>query len=165
MQEDDASFKKALQRAFRLLSQRSRSREELRAKLHEKGFPGEVIDRVFVRLAELNYLDDESFAMDRARHLASARLNGNRKIEADLRQKGVPADIIHRAIVSAREEFSESQGLKRLIEKKLKMKNISRLDRKEKRSIFQSLAGKGYSLPSILEAFGESEEEFIHDGE
>jgi hypothetical protein len=86
---DDPEYEKGLQKAYRLLAVRARSERELRTRLKEKMFDGQVIDRVIARLYELNYLDDEAFARQWARRLAVDKLSGNRRIELSLLEKGV----------------------------------------------------------------------------
>jgi regulatory protein len=87
--EEDRTFEKAKQKAFRLLSVRGRSVKELRSRLKEKGFEESVVGKVITRLTELEYLDDEFFAREFTRDLAVNKLYGNRRIEVSLLGKGI----------------------------------------------------------------------------
>jgi regulatory protein len=161
---EDPTLEKAKQKAFRLLSVRGRSTQELRLKLKERGFAEPVVEKVIVRLLELNYLDDKSFAEQWARNLAVNRLYGNRRIEMSLLEKGIGRKLIERSIVFVREERSEKEAINILIEKKVRDKKISEINEKEKRRLVQNLRGRGFPPGLIFEALGRTEEEFINDG-
>jgi regulatory protein len=161
---EDPTLEKAKQKAFRLLSVRGRSTQELRLKLKERGFAEPVIEKVIVRLLELNYLDDKSFAEQWARNLGVNRLYGNRRIEMSLLEKGIASKLIERSIVLVREERSEKDAITIFIKKKLRDKKISEINEKEKRRLIQNLRGRGFPAGLIFEALGRTEEEFINDG-
>ena len=80
--------------AARYLSTRPRTRWELERRLRRAGAEDAVVERTVERLAKLGYVDDRAFvrwwAEQRDRH--SPR--GRRMVEAELRQHGVPRDII-----------------------------------------------------------------------
>ncbi len=162
---EDRLFEKARQKAYRLLSLRGRSREELRLKLKERGFEEPVVAKVLSRLSEQRYLDDEVFARDWARRLAVNRHYGNRRIEASLREKGISAGIIREALAEVRRELPEREALRALLEKKLKGKKRRSLDGKEKRRLAQSLMSKGFPAGLILEALENTEEESMDERE
>jgi regulatory protein len=161
--EDHLQYKRARERALRLLALRGRSRAELRKKLVERDFASPVIERVLENLGELGYLDDEAFAVNRARHLAVNRLYGDRKIEEQLREKGVAREAAKAAIREVREEFPEMEGIARSATKKLQGRGIDGLSKKERLALARLLQGKGYHLGLILDYLGKYEEGIIHD--
>lgn len=89
--------------AARFLATRPRTRWEIERRLRRAGTEESEIVAALDRLGELGYLDDAAFARwwgeQRDRH--SPR--GRRMIEAELRQRGVPREIIE----SYREEHAE----------------------------------------------------------
>ncbi len=88
----------AKQKAYRLLSLRPHAEKELGKKLREKGFSAAVVKEALEKLRELNYLNDASFAVQRARDLAVNKLWGDKKIFVNLREKGVEAELIPAAV-------------------------------------------------------------------
>jgi len=163
MMEEDPLHEKAKQRAFRLLAVRARSEKELRTKLKERGYDESVVGDVTARLRELKYLDDESFAREWARNLAVNRLLGNRRIEASLREKGIPRELIEQVITEVREELSEHKALIALFRKKGNKITIKMGDR-EKSRLARSLIGKGFS-PDLVFDILRSKEGFVDEGE
>ena len=161
--EEHLQYKRARERALRLLALRGRSRAELRKKLAEREFTKSVIDRVLENLVELGYLDDEAFAVNRARHLAVNRLYGNRRIEEQLREKGVSREATGAAIREVREEFPELEGIARSAARKLQSRSIDGLSKKERLSLARTLQGKGYHLGLILDYLGKYEEGTLYD--
>jgi regulatory protein len=152
--EENLLHEKAKQRAFRLLAIRARSERELRTKLKEKGYDESVVGDVTARLRELRYLDDESFAKSWTRNLAVNRLWGNIRIEASLRDKGIPRELIELVIREVREELSEQKALRALIKKK--EKNLTmKMDDSDKRRLARSLMGKGFPLDLIFDVLNE----------
>ena len=161
--EDQLQFKRARERALRLLALRARSRAELQKKLAEREFTKSAIDRVLENLGELGYLDDEAFAVNRARHLAVNRLYGNRKIEEQLREKGIDREAAQAAIREVREEFPELEGIARSATKKLQGRSIGGLNKKERLALARTLQAKGYHLGLILDYLGKYEEGIVND--
>ena len=84
----------ALEIAIRFLGTRPRTRWELERRLRRAGTDDVTVEATVERLAELGYLDDAAFARwwgeQRDRH----RPRGRRMIEAELRQHGVPHEVI-----------------------------------------------------------------------
>jgi regulatory protein len=151
MTEADEAFGKALHKAYRFLALRARSERELRDKLLEKGFAESVINKVITKLADLKYLDDNSFAGQWARNLAVNKLYGNRRIKLSLREKGIPQAAIDQAIEEARMELSERVAVEKLIQKKTGRRKSVDMDIREKHRLYQWLVGKGFPVDLIYE--------------
>jgi regulatory protein len=103
----------ALEIALRFLGSRPRTRWELERRLRRAGAGDEVIVATLERLSAMGYLDDAAFARwwadQRDRHAP----RGRRMIEGELRQRGVPRDVIeaHRESDPAAERPPEDEGL------------------------------------------------------
>jgi regulatory protein len=80
--------------ALRFLGSRPRTRWELERRLRRGGVVDAVLARTLERLSAMGYLDDAAFARwwseQRDRHAP----RGRRMLEAELRQRGVPAEVI-----------------------------------------------------------------------
>jgi len=168
--EDTGLYEKALKKAFRLLAIRSRSTQELRAKLLERDFGKDVTQRVIKRLSEVGYLDDAAFARGWARYCAVNRLWGDRRIVLSLKEKGISGPLITEAIEHARGEITEVKAVEKVIEKKYGKKRVSELDSetlvfKEKRRIVQNLRGRGFPPQIIFDVLGKPKEECADEGQ
>jgi regulatory protein len=103
----------AMEIAVGYLGTRPRTRWETERRLRRAGTPEAVIDETVERLGELGYLDDAAFARwwgeQRDRHAP----RGVRMIEAELRQHGVPRDVIeaYRAEHRAPERRPEDEAV------------------------------------------------------
>ena len=104
---------RALEIAVGFLGTRPRTRWELERRLRRAGADEAVIASATERLAELGYLDDAAFARwwgeQRDRHAP----RGRRLLEAELRQRGVPRDVIeaYREVHAAPDRVPEDEGL------------------------------------------------------
>jgi regulatory protein len=99
--------------AVRFLARRAHSREELRRKLIRKGTPDEV-KPVLLRLEELGYLNDQEFAWIKARSQRKSKHWGNRRIQLDLKSRGLDAKIIEFALSRLEAELPEVDSLHQL---------------------------------------------------
>lgn len=87
-------YHKAYDRVLRLLGRRARSTLEVRRYLQRKETPEPVIERVVARLKDADVLDDSNFARQWIESRCRQRPRGERALFAELREKGVSADII-----------------------------------------------------------------------
>lgn len=159
---DQLDLPQALQKAYRFLSLRPRSVHETEKKLREKGFSCAVIKEALEKLHELKYLDDASFASRWAHNLAVNKLYGNRRIAASLKEKGVAAHLLDRAIEEVRREMPEEEAVDLFIGKKTAGEKINLQDIKAKKRIFQNLLGRGFPASLILNQLGKIPEEDFH---
>ena len=159
---DHQDLPHALQKSYRLLALRAHSVHEIEKKLESRGFPPSVIKEALEKLRELKYLDDDSFAFQWARNLAVNRLYGNRKIIASLKEKGLAAHLIGKALEEVRREIPEEEAISFLIKKKIAGKKINLQETKEKKRIFQNLLGKGFTAGLILNKLGKIPEDDFH---
>ena len=80
--------------AVRFLGTRPRTRHELAQRLRRSNVPDPVAEATLERLAELGYVDDAAFARWWAEQRDRHAPRGRRRLEAELRQHGVPRDVI-----------------------------------------------------------------------
>ncbi|MEO5618351.1 MAG: regulatory protein RecX, partial [Candidatus Eisenbacteria bacterium] len=92
--------------ALKLLDLQRRTRRDLTRRLRDKGHDAAEIETVLDRLAELKLIDDVEYARAFIAGRWGRRAAGWRKIEMDLRGRGVSADDI----AAGRERFVAEQG-------------------------------------------------------
>lgn len=101
----------AFEIAGRYLASRPRSRWEVERRLKRAGAAEDVIAATLSRLEQLSFVDDLAFARwwieQRDRHAP----RGRRLVEAELRQHGVPPDVI----AAMREEPAEPRATDELL--------------------------------------------------
>jgi regulatory protein len=100
-----------LEIALRFLGTRPRTRWELERRLRAAGAGDDVLDAVLGRLAELGYLDDDAFARYWAEQRDRHAPRGRRLVDAELRQRGVPRDVIERLRSEPTERLPEDKAL------------------------------------------------------
>src|SRR2546428_2447343 len=96
----------AREAALKLLERTRRTRSDLARRLREKGYASAVIEPVLTRLAEVGLVDDVEYARAFLEARARRRTAGRRRLEQDLRARGISADDI--AAARARLEERES---------------------------------------------------------
>ncbi len=97
-------FQRCLNAAFRLLSYRPRSQAELRQRLQQRGFDGDNVAAVLARLKERGLVDDLAFAQFWKDNRQSFRPRSQWLTRLELRQKGVPEEIIDRVAAQVDDE-------------------------------------------------------------
>lgn len=157
--EEEREFARGEAKAFRLLTLRAHSEQELRAKLHAGGLADAVVERVVGRCRELGYLNDEAFARQRARMLAIGRLAGDRRIALDLRERGIDAELSAQVIAEVRGELGEEEAAKRLLRRKIRGRPVAELTDREKARVARGLMGKGFPTGLILKTLKKTEED------
>lgn len=109
----------------------------------------QVIERVMERLAAKGYINDEAFATSWAASRQAHKKPSRRKLEQELRAKGVPADII--ATVLQKVPINETDNLAELVAKK---RRLSRYQDDTK--LTQYLLRQGFSYDDIREVLAHS---------
>ncbi|MDQ3704248.1 MAG: RecX family transcriptional regulator [Chloroflexota bacterium] len=82
------------QKALAFLSYRPRSAREVEQRLRRKGFTPEQVSGVMERLRSQKYIDDHEFARFWVGNRMTFNPRGPRLLRSELRQKGVPSDIV-----------------------------------------------------------------------
>ncbi len=88
---DAASCREA---ALRLLERQRRTRADLERRLHDKGYAGATIAEVLDRLGAVGLVDDVEYARAFIAGRRARRSAGARRIEQELRARGVAAEDI-----------------------------------------------------------------------
>lgn len=117
--------------------------EEQREVVERPGVSQEIADSVFERLVEKKYVDDEAFTRFWVENRNQTKGMSRRKLEAELRSKGVANDTIERNLQSSLR--SDAVELQKIITKK-------RRRYPDEQKFMQYLARQGFSLDDIKSA-------------
>ena len=145
---------KAKNYAYRLLTYRARSSNELAGRLRRKGFSKKIVDSIIKDLKELNYLNDREFSKTFVETCFSTNPCGRKLIEQELRKKEIDEEIIRDTCEDAfngnREyELASSLALRRL-------SRYKDLDEKAKwRRLYGLLGRRGFPLEVVQEVLSE----------
>lgn len=151
LEERDHAWK-ARQAAMNLLAVRARSTAELRRRLVEKGYSAETTESTLAWLDERGMLDDAAFAASFVRDRVRLRPHGKRRLQQELRRKGVDAAVSAGAIeeVLEAEEASEAELAVRAA---AKWKPRAGEDAQAaRRRLYGYLARRGFAGDAILAA-------------
>jgi regulatory protein len=154
--ETESQFGKVYARALEYCLMRPHSAKEMRDYLYrktrdsrtktgevKKGVAPEITARVFSRLVERGYIDDEKFTQHWVENRSVTKGVSKRKLTAELRAKGVDLAIIERSIADS--VRSDDNELQKIIAKKQ-----SRYPDTQK--FMQYLARQGFSYDDIKSA-------------
>jgi regulatory protein len=125
------------------LAYRPRSEAEIRSYLLRRGYPPDVSDHVLEKLRSSRYVDDGSFARNWALTKAQSRGYGPRKIEQELRTKGILPSVIRQVIQETLDHCDEKTQAKKLLAKRFHRENFR--DLKTLRRAIAFLQHRGYS--------------------
>jgi regulatory protein len=144
-------IEKAKETAFRFLSYRPRSIEEVKKKLKEKGFSSLTIKKVTARVKELGYLNDHDYAYAFARSSTENKQWGIVRIYDALVKKGISQEIINQTITKIKKDYDITQTAHRALENKFAIFNPhQRVDKKTRNRAIQYLRRKGFSWDTIF---------------
>jgi regulatory protein len=153
---EDKVLARARNTAYRLLTYRPRSRAELIQKLVDKGFDGTVIGTVVDYLERMGYINDRQFAEQWASGRVRLRGFGRRRIEQELRNKGVGRDAITEAFAQVFGDETELETARRAATKKIASLNSSDEETRRRR-LAGFLERKGFSFEIIWKVVKEME--------
>jgi regulatory protein len=144
-------IEKAKETAFRFLSYRPRSVEEIRRKLKEKNFSPLTIKRTLSKIEELGYLNDRNFAYDFACFSIENKQWGIIRIRDTLAHKGISQEIITHTTAKIEEIYDFTQVARRALEAKFThFGSPQPADKKIRNRAVNYLRRKGFSWNIIL---------------
>lgn len=103
--------------ALRLLSHRARSRQEIILALRRKRYPEDLVALTLERLTSAGLLDDEALAHQMAEQFTRHRQLGRYAVYHKLRQAGLEADLVQRAVTAATNEEDELERARQVAQR------------------------------------------------
>ncbi|MGA6166726.1 regulatory protein RecX [Amycolatopsis magusensis] len=135
--------KKAKEVCFDLLAARPRTQEELRQALRRKGFDEDTSETILGKLDNAGLIDDAAFAEVWVRSRHNNQGLARHALVAELKRKGVDAEIAVQAAGEVDRE-AEEQKARELVRKRLR--SLGNVDEQTAiRRLLGTLARKGYS--------------------
>jgi len=157
--ESESQFGKLYGRTLEYCLMRPHSAKEIRDYLYKKtrdtrtktggvkkGVPVEITERVFARLVEKGYIDDEKFARYWVENRSFTKGASRRKLIAELRAKGIESSVVERLWEDS--ERSDEDELQKIIAKK-------RGRYPDDQKFMQYLARQGFSYDDIKHALAD----------
>lgn len=154
--ETESNYGKVYARALEYCLMRPHSAKEVRDYLYRKtrdtrtktgdmkpGVSADITNRVFDRLVEKKYVDDEKFAQYWIDNRNLTKGASQRKLTAELRSKGVSSEIIERLLQET--DRSDTDELQKIIAKK-------RARYPDNQKFIQYLARQGFNYDDIKQA-------------
>lgn len=149
------NYEQTKDKALRLLTFRAHSEKELAEKLRTAGANEEDIEKTLDFCRRYNFVDDLQYAKLKARDLKNLKKYGKRRIEAELRAKGISADFAEEAISEL--DFDDTEEtLLPLVRKKLG----GDFEKKSVDRCIRYFMYRGYDLREIKECINELQGEF-----
>lgn len=155
---EQTQYKKAKDRAFRLLGYKSYTRWLLRQRLLQEDFPQEIVLDVLDRLEELGLIDDLDYARRCAADLLHLKKYSLSRVKQELRHRGVEEADIDEALSCI--DSDPQEQIRQVIEKKYRS---ALADEKGRRRAVNGLQRLGYSYSQIRQALSEYEIEINED--
>ena len=150
MKKEADLSQKALEYAFLLLKYRLRSENEIRLRMKNKKFSQEVIDKTVLFLKEKRFIDDNIFA----KAWVDSRIKrplGLRRIEQELKLKGVDKEVIQAQVARVKKDYAEEDIVKGIVQSRLK--RLKAKDAQEiKRKMYAYLIRRGFSPEVVYDA-------------
>ena len=144
-----SQYNRARERALYLLGLRDHACSELEKKLYTEATP-EIATAVVTRLREVGLLDDARYAARLAQHLSEHKQYPRRRIEQELRRRGISNVLIQAVVFDLEgEDFEQALAL-------LQKKYYNKLnDPDSRRRVIAALARRGFSYGAIRRAMDE----------
>lgn len=143
-------YEKTLQRAFRLLSYKARTIAEMRQRLLEKEWAeSETVEQVISRLLELNYLNDDEYAINFARSRLALKPLGPIRLRRDLQRKKLSPGTVDATLAGAYSGSSEEELLESTIAKRVRLKGVPS-DRAGRHKLMAYLLRRGFSYDLVV---------------
>ena len=120
----------------------------MRKYLRQRGASESVIDATLEKLRDLNYINDEAFARNWALSRAQNQGWGPRKIEQELRTKGVVQTEIRQVVKATFEQEDELSRAGKVLKKRFSGANLE--EPKNLRRALAFLQRRGYSSKVIF---------------
>ena len=148
---DPEALKKAKNQAMKYLSYKDRSKWEINQYLEKKKHSHLVIQQTLEYLENLNYVDDQQFALQWGQFNINKKKLGRNRLYLELLNKGIDRKILENIVSTLYKNNPEIQLAKECAIKKWESLKGVEADKKERR-LFQHLKRRGFSADIIYQS-------------
>ena len=138
--------------ALRYLGYRARSTAEVKNYLRGRGVAKAVVDATIDKLRGFNFIDDETFARNWALSRAQSQGYGPRRIEQELKNKGVVESIVRAVVKEIFGQEDEEKRARTILQKQFSSENFQ--EPRVLRRAVAFLQRRGYSSKVIFTLLG-----------
>ena len=160
MIREEVLIRRARLRCLNLLKSMDRTQQQLRRRLSLDGYPNDVIDDALAYASSYHYTDDARYAENYVRQMTGRR--SRKQIEWELREKGIPKDLILSAFETETEEDPDLAAALRFARKRNYDPETAAQD--ETRRFAQFLMRRGFSGPTIRKVVSGALSDSVPDG-
>ncbi len=154
----------ALMRAKKLvldtLSRQTRTTQQIRQKLKEKGFQESIITQVIQRFEELHYLDDQQYARSFIEHRLNNKGYGPRRIREELRRKGIQGPWVQQLLDEFQDSDAPLQAALTQAQKKWRQLQRETDQRKRLKKLNDFLLRRGFDFETVRSVLRKIQEDF-----
>ncbi len=148
-------------RALNMLAFRARSSSELARALVRKGADNSHVAAAVARLVEQGFVDDAAFARSFARSRVVGASYSKRRVQLELRRKGVARDVGEAAIADVFDEEGVDEGSMVEAAARRKLRTLASLEPAvRRRRLYGFLTRKGFDSSDIRSVMQTLEESF-----
>lgn len=152
-------LKRAKSKALSLLKLQDRTEADIRKKLRLSYYREDIIDFVIEYLYGYHYLDDYRYSVQ----YISCKQNcmSQRQIKNKLLEKGVSKDVVEQAMSEFEDDAQETELIQKILDKRIKGKDVSEMSQKEWNKQYQYLLYKGFSSSDISSVLRQYQDKFF----
>jgi regulatory protein len=136
---------------LKMLARRELSVAGVRARLQDRGFQADEIDRAIARLLENGALDDRRVARAYARTAATVKGRGRLRVMQELLRMGIHNDVAAEALGEVFGDLDERSLIAKALQKKLRGRTKVG-DPHEYARLYQHLMRQGFSPAGVVAA-------------
>jgi regulatory protein len=144
------SHQKAMNTAVRILANRDHSKHELKQKLQQRGFAGEIIDTVLAECERLDYINDPRTALQYILQLKRKGF-GKRYIRLALKKKHLSGAAVQDLLKENYPAADERENAAKLLEKKRQTLKPEADLQKNRAKMYRFLSARGFNKDVIAE--------------
>ena len=137
--------RRVTKRAMHLLEKMDRTEKQLRTKLIDSQYPGELVEQAIAYVKSYRYIDDLRYAENYIRTYKDKK--SRRKLKQDLLSRGIEENTVKLALESEN-DVDEAELIQRLLEKR--NYDAKAATQKEKKKMYRFLLGRGFLTENIM---------------